>query len=156
MKYSLDSEQGLQPLNEYDLWVLPANPWALIPPLQKNDLQCLMIPRTLEWTPSLINEPHLWGASIPETLLQRQSCLATQVHHGDETLLEQPPPPIVECLVELATESLCNLCSCLFSLERTVEIKYIVCFDNSYLVDCFNDKCQWSDNWKTERQSWEW
>lgn len=48
-----------------------------------------MIPRTLGWTPSLINEPHLWGASIPETLLQRQSCMATQVHHGDETLLEQ-------------------------------------------------------------------
>lgn len=63
-KYSLDSEQGLQPLNEYDLWVLPTIPRALILPLQKN-LQCLMIPGTLGWAPTLINEPHLRGASIP-------------------------------------------------------------------------------------------
>lgn len=38
LKYSLDSEQGLQPLNEYDLWVLPTIPWALIlPPQKKSD-----------------------------------------------------------------------------------------------------------------------
>lgn len=64
VKYSLDLQQGLQPLNEYDLWVLPTIPWAPISPLQKN-LQCLMIPRTLGWAPTLINEPHLRGTSIP-------------------------------------------------------------------------------------------
>lgn len=59
----LDSDQGLQPLNEYDLVVLPTIPWALISPPKIR--QCLMIPGTLGWAPTLINEPHLRGASIP-------------------------------------------------------------------------------------------
>lgn len=42
----------------------PQFPGLSFPLLQKN-LQCLMIPRTLGWAPTLINEPHLGGAGIP-------------------------------------------------------------------------------------------
>ena len=86
VKYSLEAEQD-QPLNEYDLWYLPTIPWALIFPLHKKTkqnktkkLKCLMIPKTLGWVPALINEPHLWGASIPRW----QTCLAAKAHPGDE------------------------------------------------------------------------
>lgn len=42
---------------------LPTIPWGLI--LKKKTSQCLMIAGTLGWAPTLINEPHLQGASIP-------------------------------------------------------------------------------------------
>lgn len=82
MKYSLDAEQGLQPLNEYDLWVLPTIPWAVIPPLQKNTMfndskDSGVNSNSNQW--ALYREP----VSLV-TLLPRQLCLATRVHHGDK------------------------------------------------------------------------
>lgn len=61
--HSLDSEEDLRPLNDYDPRVLPTIPWVLI--LPQIIYRCLMIAGTLGRAPTLINEPYLGGAGFP-------------------------------------------------------------------------------------------
>lgn len=157
MKYSLDSEQGLQPLNEYDLWVLPTIPWALVLRLQKN-LQCLMIPRTLGWAPTLINEPHLWGASIPGDAVAKTVVLGNpgSPWWWVPVRIVFSSPLDVERLSELARRS--HYVKFFFSVSfflfplRTEQFKYVNLFVWWFLYFvCFVREESWADEVRNEK-----
>lgn len=106
VKYSLASEQGLQPLNEYDLWVLPTIPWALILPLQKKkETTVFNDSRTLGWAPTAINEPVYREQVSLVTQLPRQSSMTRWIQCVDLFLLEYFSSLIKEHLSKVVTQN---------------------------------------------------